>query len=276
MQPKYSNHDNRSPRNSGSSPDRRAGAPGREYYDPGYDDINMGRAFRSFWAGLKMVWTALKYRLFKLNGGGKTTGYRIPWLKVGFVCIVVFLVTQKDIRFSINLKAPLAQVRTDREKPALRTAGVDKLSLGDGLPFGGGAKKEEKTVRVEDLDPASVEVYVRRFSRVAVAEMRKFGMPASIKLALGILESRAGDGVDPQDNNHFGAPLAGESYVSAWENWRAHSLLMKRNYADLFDNAYGYKQWAKGLAQKGYSADRKYADRLISIVEKYQLHLYDE
>ena len=138
------------------------------------------------------------------------------------------------------------------------------------------AKKEEKTVRVEDLDPASVEVYVRRFSRVAVAEMRKFGMPASIKLALGILESRAGDGVDPQDNNHFGAPLAGESYVSAWENWRAHSLLMKRNYADLFDNAYGYKQWAKGLAQKGYSADRKYADRLISIVEKYQLHLYDE
>lgn len=276
MNANFSNKDYRSGRHEGYQPNRRAGAPRRDFDDPGQEEINLSRAFRSFWAGIKMIWTALKFRLHKLNGGSGKGGFRIPWLKAGLVCLVVFMVTQKDIRFSINLKAPLASDRPIGEKAAARATGMDKLSLGDALPFGAGSKKDEKVARVEDLDPAAVEAYMRRFSKVAVAEMRKFGIPASIKLAQGILETHAGVGVNPDENNHFGAPLAGESYVSAWENWRAHSLFLKREYADLFDNAFGYKQWAKGLAQRGYSSDRKYGDKLISVIEKYQLNLYDE
>jgi flagellum-specific peptidoglycan hydrolase FlgJ len=107
--------------------------------------------------------------------------------------------------------------------------------------------------------------------------MRKFGIPASIKMAQAILESKAGESAGvKQYNNHFGSPLSQTEYVSAWENWRAHSLFLKNEYSALFDDAYGYKQWAKGLQKLKYSSDRNYADKLIEVIEKYELTLLDE
>lgn len=255
---------------------RKASAPQKGFEDELPEFITLGWVLRRLWAGLKLIWMALRYRWRRINGGKKVGGLRISWFKITAIFVAVFLVTQKDVRFSINLSAPFANNRSKEQTVAAKNTGVDKFSLGDALPFGGGGKKES-AVKVEDLDDAAVNTYLRRFSKVAVAEMRKFGIPASIKLAQAVLESQAGTSAGTlQNNNHFGAPLAGEEYVSAWENWRAHSLLLKRDYADLCDSAFGYKQWAKGLAQKGYNPDRKYAEKLIQIVEKYGLDRLDE
>jgi flagellum-specific peptidoglycan hydrolase FlgJ len=254
---------------------RKTSAPKKGFEDELPEFITLGWVLRRLWSGLKLVWMALRYRWRRISGNKKVGGFRISWFKITAVFVAVFLVTQKDVRFSINLSAPFASNRSKEEKVAVKNSGVDKFSLGDVLPFGG--SKKESTVKIEDMDEAAVNAYLRRFSKVAVAEMRKFGIPASIKLAQAVLESNAGTSPNAvQHNNHFGTPLADEEYVSAWENWRAHSLLLKRDYADLCESAFGYKQWAKGLAQKGYNPDRKYAEKLVQLVEKYGLDRLDE
>ncbi len=231
---------------------------------------------RRLFLGLKLIWVAIKYRWSRMKGGSRIGGVRISLLKLGFVILVVFLVSQKDIRFAINLKAPLSRVSDQGEGMASRTSSLDKLGLADALPFASNNRKEETAINVEDLDPGAVQAYIKRFSKVAVAEMRKFGMPASIKMAQGILESQAGQVALGAENNHFGLPMASDEYISAWENWRAHSIYLKKEYADLFEIAFGYKQWAKALEQRGYNKDRKYAEKLIEIIEKYGLDQLDE
>ncbi len=276
MRTNSNNQYQRSSAGGNSRLSRGAQAPIRGFDDPLPEDITLLWILRRIFSGFKLIWVAIRFRWKRMNGGTKFAGIRISWLKLGLACLVVFMVTQKDIRFSINLKAPLANAAKQHNPLAAKTSGVDKLGLADALPFNGGSKKEEAVPTVETLDSESVHAYTRRFSKVAVAEMRKFGIPASIKLAQAIVESNAGSSVDAAANNHFGAPLAGEDYISAWENWRAHSLYLKREHADLFDSAFGYRQWAKGLAKQGYNPDRKYADKLIGVIEKYGLNQLDE
>lgn len=246
------------------------------------EELSLGMLFQRLATGFKMLWIALKYRLLKMLGitGVKSKSFwRISLLKVTMLAVVIILVTQKDIRFSVNLKAPLAGIGQAEQPKAVAAANrsLSKFSLSDALPFGKKSEEETEEVSVSDLHPDQVNQYVGRFSKVAVAEMRKFGIPASIKMAQAILESQAGQSSAVKEmNNHFGKPLHQMEYVSAWENWRAHSLLLKNEYSSLFDDAYGYTQWAKGLQKLHYSSDKQYASKLITIIEKYELTLLDE
>jgi flagellum-specific peptidoglycan hydrolase FlgJ len=266
-----------------------AGSTGRNTNAPqpnyGFDkpeDITFAMLFHRLLGGLKLLWIALKYRALKLMGISNSknkSSWKVPAFKLSLLAIVIILVTQKDIRFSVNLKAPLASLGQSHEPEAIATSNksLGKFSLGDALPFGKEAVKSEEVVKVSDLNPEDVNDYIGRFSKVAVAEMRKFGIPASIKMAQAILESKAGESAGvKQYNNHFGSPLGQTEYVSAWENWRAHSLFLKNECSALFDDAYGYKQWAKGLQKLKYSTDRNYADKLIEVIEKFELTLLDE
>ena len=107
--------------------------------------------------------------------------------------------------------------------------------------------------------------------------MEKYGIPASVKLAQGIIESWAGEHpAARQNNNHFGSPLRGEEFESAWESWRVHSHLLQSEYASLFKSGDSYKQWAKALKRSDYTDDRQYDKKLISVIEKYQLYLLDD
>ncbi len=140
--------------------------------------------------------------------------------------------------------------------------------------------------------------YIRRFSNVAVAEMNKFGIPASITLAQALLESDAGGSQLAQKNdNHFGikcfernckkghcANFSDDThkdffrkYNNAWESFRAHSHLLKsKRYQHLhLLGTKNYKKWAHGLQKAGYATDQKYADKLINIIEKMELYRYD-
>ncbi len=139
--------------------------------------------------------------------------------------------------------------------------------------------------------------YVSQYKEIAIGNMQKYGIPASIILAQGILESGAGRGdLAMEANNHFGikchSDWLGESvrhdddssqecfrkYPEASESFRDHALFLvgKKRYANLFTfEKDDYKAWAKGLRAAGYATDPNYPDKLISYIERYNLHQYD-
>lgn len=141
-----------------------------------------------------------------------------------------------------------------------------------------------------------VEDYIRDYAPIAQEEMKLYKIPASITLAQGILESGAGNGdLTRRANNHFGIKChdwngekvyhdddrRGEcfrKYKHAKYSYRDHSLFLsgRGRYAELFDlDADDYKGWAKGLRKAGYATDRRYPDKLIDIIERYELYRYD-
>ena len=138
--------------------------------------------------------------------------------------------------------------------------------------------------------------YIDRFAPLAMEQQEEFGIPASITLAQGILESSAGRStLAKEGNNHFGIKChkewQGETmlrdddapdecfrvYESPEESFHDHSLFLKRaRYSSLFDlEPTDYASWARGLRACGYATDPNYADRLITIIEKYSLYSYD-
>ena len=155
--------------------------------------------------------------------------------------------------------------------------------------------KNEKAVSVKP--PTSVEVYINRYADVAKAEMRTSKIPASITLAQGILESASGKGrLAVKANNHFGIKCHGwkgakiyhdddrsqecfRKYKKTESSYRDHSdfLTGRKRYAKLFKlKPNDYRGWAKGLRAAGYATDRKYPQKLISLIERYKLYVYDE
>ena len=136
--------------------------------------------------------------------------------------------------------------------------------------------------------------YIKRFKPVAQAEERKYGIPASIKLAQALLESDAGDSrLAQSNNNHFGIKCFSKkcnrghcsnftddthkdffrNYANAWESFRAHSLfLQKDRYKHLQKlDPRDYQGWARGLQKAGYATDPGYSEKLIRIVEELGL-----
>lgn len=159
-------------------------------------------------------------------------------------------------------------------------------------------KLPEDTGRFVKFPVNSVEEYIASFAEIAQFEMKAYGIPASITLAQGILESGAGRGdLTQRTNNHFGIKChtgwdgdydyhdddeKGEcfrKYNHPMYSFRDHSIFLstRARYAFLFDLEHDdYVGWAKGLKQAGYATDRKYPDKLISFIERYGLHKYDQ
>lgn len=142
-----------------------------------------------------------------------------------------------------------------------------------------------------------VQQYIYEFSEIAKSEMETYGIPASITLAQGILESGAGYGeLTQKAKNHFGIKChewqgdrvyhdddrsqeCFRKYDEASESFRDHSLFLRdrKRYSRLFTfNKKDYKSWARGLREAGYATDKKYPQKLISIIERYQLDKYDD
>lgn len=139
-----------------------------------------------------------------------------------------------------------------------------------------------------------VERYIDRFLKTAEQEAKLFNIPVSITLAQGIIESNAGrSSLARKHNNHFGVKYRGRGkyavysddtprdkfqvYKSAWWSYRDHSkLLTSKHYRHLTKlSRLNYKAWAKGLKKCGYATEKKYAEILISVIEKYDLWVYD-
>ncbi|MBN1182445.1 MAG: glucosaminidase domain-containing protein [Bacteroidales bacterium] len=141
------------------------------------------------------------------------------------------------------------------------------------------------------------EMYIEKYKDIAIVEMKRSGIPASITLAQGILESNCGNSSLAVDgNNHFGIKCHNDwkgkrmyhdddekgecfrKYKSADESYKDHTdfLVNTSRYDFLFElDPTDYKGWAKGLKKAGYATSSKYADALITIIEDEQLYVFD-
>lgn len=141
------------------------------------------------------------------------------------------------------------------------------------------------------------ESYIYQFAEIAQQEMRLFGIPASITLAQGVLESGNGQGdLTSRSKNHFGIKCNGwqgakvyhdddaaqecfRKYTHAEYSYRDHSLFLfnRSRYGFLFNyDVTDYKSWARGLKKAGYATDPQYPKKLINLIERYELYKYDE
>jgi flagellum-specific peptidoglycan hydrolase FlgJ len=140
------------------------------------------------------------------------------------------------------------------------------------------------------------EEYIHTFAPMAIKEMQRTGVPAAIKLAQGILESNSGQSeLVLKSNNHFGIKCKNGytgpyvlhdddarkekfmKYENPEQSYIDHSDFLKNRprYAFLFElDPQNYTNWAYGLKKAGYATNPRYAQRLITIIEKYDLQKY--
>ena len=141
------------------------------------------------------------------------------------------------------------------------------------------------------------EEYIKKYRELAVEEMKKYHIPASITLAQGLLESGAGQStLARKSNNHFGIKCGSDwrgktvshdddargecfrTYKHPKQSYEDHSkfLVGRPRYASLFKlKITDYKGWARGLKKAGYATNPRYAEQLIGIIELYDLYKYD-
>ena len=143
---------------------------------------------------------------------------------------------------------------------------------------------------------AAYQKYIKTYGTLAIKQQTQYKIPASITLAQGLLESGAGQSdLARRSNNHFGIKcherknaqnyhdnhLRGEylrKYSTVEQSYTDHSkfLAERPRYASLFKlRITDYKGWAKGLQKCGYATDRAYANKLIKVIEDYELYRYD-
>ncbi|MBP7155849.1 MAG: glucosaminidase domain-containing protein [Flavobacteriales bacterium] len=142
----------------------------------------------------------------------------------------------------------------------------------------------------------TAEEYISEWKEVAVKKMKEHGIPASITLAQGLLESGNGNSVLAlEGNNHFGIKCTPDwtggrtyhdddkkndcfrKYKNAAQSYEDHAaFLQKARYASLFElKSTDYQGWAKGLKKAGYATDPNYPSKLITLIERYELHNLD-
>lgn len=236
------------------------------------------------WLGLQRIAIALKHRLFAFLK--KHLGeVEVPWFKIAILVIAAYVLLVKDMQFNVALQAPLAGLVADKN--------------------GGGNSNAHIAAYQGDLSPASAamikdkkaKAFIKRYAPVAVAEMKKYNIPASIKMAQAMIESRAGQSkLALQSNNFFGIKCKAKCrgctcrnyaddgdydmfrvFENPWESWREHSeLLQIDRYKKLQQYDMDYQKWAVGLKKAGYATDKRYDKKLINIIEKYQLHKLDK
>ena len=159
------------------------------------------------------------------------------------------------------------------------------------------AKRKNVDQRIVDEKMNNCREYVKRFAATAITEMKQFGIPASITLAQGLLETDAGSShLASESNNHFGIKCRSKCrgctcrnysdddiydmfrvFDSAWESYREHSKLLQMDrYKSLKKlGTKDYEGWAEGLKKAGYATDKNYPKKLIKIIEELDLHQFD-
>lgn len=205
---------------------------------------------------------------------------------------------------TVNTKSPATKTTTKKTAPNSNTKSAEKIyeaakeSDKSSANVSVYSKSEilEATTRVK-VTTAMVLDYIDAYKGIAKSNMKQYGIPASIIIAQGILESGAGTGpLSVLANNHFGIKCHKEwtgpsvkydddseqecfrKYDQPSESYADHSLFLtsRSRYESLFLlDKDDYKKWAKGLKDAGYATDPKYPEKLIGIIERYQLNKYD-
>lgn len=202
----------------------------------------------------------------------------------------------KDIRDKLNLAnaatAVGAALSTEQQAEAAKYSNLGFV-LNPTLPKRLGVSAEVVAFKTKKCTD-----YVDKYAKIAVEEMELYGIPASITLAQGLLESNAGDSrLAKNENNHFGIKCKKKClgcrcanytdddkydmfriFESPWYSFREHSkLLQGKRYKHLLKlEITDYKNWARGLQSAGYATNPKYGVTLIEIIEKLNLQRFDK
>ena len=226
--------------------------------------------------------------------------------RLGYFLVFVFFIWYKDFQIQIELNTGSILSISDSMERGLvgspknhfSTMNTNSSSINFDLEEKWKTQEQNSQTNQNTKVEPQQRSYVRRFAHIARAEMEKFGIPASITLAQGLLESQAGKSpLAKEANNHFGIKCFSKkckrghcknfsddshkdffrTYSSAWESYRAHSLfLQKDRYKHLLNlPSTDYKSWAVGLKKAGYATDPNYANKLIRLIERLNLEKYD-
>lgn len=242
------------------------------------------------------------------------------WGRIGLIAIIAYIFLCKDISIDLeftnddssigqNIAASAGQpfsdapkaVNTALREEAPRKKSVKKTSADDNeantfsnMPFEGEMDSEQK--RAEKIK--KMKAYVKQYAKYAQAEMAKHGIPASITLAQGLLESDAGESrLAVNNNNHFGIKCFSRTckrghcsnftddthkdffrkYKTPSESFKAHSTLLQgARYKFLYQyREDDFVSWAKGLKKAGYATDPNYATKIINLIRELDLDNYD-
>lgn len=236
-----------------------------------------------------------KYQFYK-NTAVAPSAINVPVLKMGVLAGLAFLVLRDDLSISVG---------KGKEKAHFGGAVAEEVSLkedGGGWTSRLASLFEKKDYFADDpsddAETRRVKEYIRRFKDLAIQEKEKYGIPASIKMAQGIVESNSGaSALSQKNNNHFGIKCFSRTckkghctnfgddshkdffrkYGSSWDSWRAHSQLIVQNkYKSLLKYGDDYRKWAHGLKKLGYATAKHYDQTLIKMIEKYHLDELDK
>lgn len=238
------------------------------------------------------------------------------WQKLTLLLLIIIIFSYKDLTIHFDLSSPFRSSndlppKIEEQYPNSHTQTNQKQGFTEKIQeesrketfslfpflFGNNDKKDNVPKTLEgvynDVKSSKKKAFIKRYSHVAVEEMNQFGIPASITLAQALLHGQAGTGeLATKNNNHFSITCGStwqketrelqgvcyRSYKSAWKSFRDHSeLITKGRFVDLKQfSSTDYKQWAKGLQEKGYSVDKTYAELLIRIIKENNLDKFDE
>lgn len=250
--------------------------------------------------------------------------WRLPWFRIGLLCVLALVLLRKNLHLNIRLFSPSERVESPAVAAPQPSPRGEAVSLFDEVPAHllahmptaadsniantysnlgfilnpGLAIRLKVSPAVVAIKARKVEAYLKRYAPIAVQEMEAHGIPASITLAQGLLESNVGDSkLATRNNNHFGIKCFSRScakghcsnytddshkdffriYADAEESYREHSAFLKRErYSHLQQYpSTDYNNWAHGLKKAGYATDKRYAYKLIAIIEALELHRYD-
>jgi flagellum-specific peptidoglycan hydrolase FlgJ len=243
------------------------------------------------------------------------------WFQMVIACFVWQLYTNREVKSSVSILEPMAvqtSMKTEKlnasfpeepafpsifneDRPSKATVKSWKSSDFKNLSF----VLSPTIAQQKNVDEAIVNQklqtcrkYVERFAATAISEMKQFGIPASITLAQGLIETDAGDSrLATESNNHFGIKCRSKCrhctcrnytdddvydmfrvFDTSWESFREHSKLLQIDrYKHLKKlGTSDYAGWARGLKKAGYATDKNYDRKLVQIIEELDLHQFDK
>ncbi len=230
------------------------------------------------------------------------------WLRIGLIGCALFLLSQKQVNFNVKLGQPGSNepvpTLTPRppeapnlaETPATYYTDEGSVSTEEGGFFSRfnffGGTGPDLYQRLNGLPDAEVDAFLTRFAHVAQSEQEKFGIPASITLATGLLYSRSGKAAAvSQLNNYFRLPCSSDwqgesgladgeclrSYENAWTSFRDFSLTITAGEFSRLGQfgSRDYRRWSAGMQELGFNDNGRLASELQRTIDRYQLFRFD-
>ena len=235
------------------------------------------------------------------------------WWRLGTLLLFCYIMLNKDISIDLEFferspeiaasaassfpeqphAVPASNPAPDKGKKSIRAADDNLANTFSNVSLDSDVSSKKKVEKRRKM-----QAYVKQYAALAKEEMKKHGIPASITLAQGLLESDAGESrLAVGNNNHFGIKCFSRSckkghctnytddthkdffrkYKTPADSFHAHSTLLKGDrYRALFQyRKTDYVSWAKGLKQAGYATDPRYDQKLINLIRELGLDEYD-